>query len=71
MEKAFLWALIVLLAAAGAWALAFDFIKFEQIAYVGKMIAGWTAWTCFVALVYAGLEKLFPDILCPPFAGDC
>jgi hypothetical protein len=42
----------------------------EQILYLVQMVLGWTAWTCLVALAYAGLEKLFPDILCAPHAED-
>jgi hypothetical protein len=42
----------------------------EQILYLVKMVLGWTAWTCLVALVYTGLEKLFPRILCAPPAED-
>jgi hypothetical protein len=36
----------------------------EQILYLVQMVLGWTAWTCLVALAYAGAEKLFPHILC-------
>ena len=42
----------------------------EQILYLVKMVLGWTAWTCLVAVAYAGLEKLFPHILCAPPAED-
>jgi hypothetical protein len=42
----------------------------EQILYLVQMVLGWTAWTCLVALAYAGLEKLFPHILCAPPAED-
>ncbi len=56
--------LIVVLALAAAW--SFGFVAPEQFAYLGNMIVGWTAWTCFVAVLYAGLEKLFPNLLCSP-----
>ena len=56
--------LIVVLALAAAW--MFGFVAAEQFSYLGNMIVGWTAWTCFVAVVYAGLEKLFPNLLCSP-----
>ena len=56
--------LIVVLALAAAW--MSGFVAAEQFAYLGNMIVGWTAWTCFVAVVYAGLEKLFPNLLCSP-----
>ncbi len=62
MAKASGLTLVVLLAAAAAW--YFEFIATEQILYLVTMIAGWTAWTCLVALAYAGLEKLFPNLLC-------
>jgi hypothetical protein len=42
----------------------------EQILYLVQMVLGWTAWTCVVAFAYAGLEKLFPHILCAPAAED-
>jgi hypothetical protein len=42
----------------------------EQILYLVQMVLGWTAWTCLVGLAYAGLEKLFPDILCRHHAED-
>ena len=70
MQRALLLALVVLLLVAGVVALALGFIKLEQIVYVVKMIAGWTAWTVFVALVYAGCERLFPDLLCAPASDD-
>jgi hypothetical protein len=66
MEKAFLTAFFILLAIAAAIAMALGYIQIGQILYVAKLIAGWTAWTCAVALIYAGLEKLFPDVLCAP-----
>jgi hypothetical protein len=70
MPNAFGVALVALLAAvAAAW--TFGLVKTEQIVYVATMIGGWTAWTCLIALGYAGLEKLFPDRLCAPPAEDC
>ena len=42
----------------------------EQTLYLAQMVLGWTAWTCLVAFAYAGLEKLFPDILCAPHVED-
>ena len=36
----------------------------EHIVYLGKFIIGWTGWACLVALIYYGLEKLFPGFLC-------
>jgi hypothetical protein len=70
MERILLSALVVLLLVAGVVAMAFGFVKLEQIVYVVKMIAGWTAWTAFVAVVYAGCERLFPDLLCAPAAEE-
>jgi len=70
MEKIFLIALIVLLAAAGVVAAMFGFLQLEHLVYVMKLMAGWTAWTIFVALVYAGCERLFPNVLCPPATED-
>jgi len=70
MERIFLAALLVLLAAGAAVAWTFGFLQFEQLIYLVKMIVGWTAWTVFVAVVYAGCERLFPNLLCPPVAGD-
>jgi hypothetical protein len=70
MDKIFLIALGVLLAAAGIVVATFGFLQLEQIVYVVKLIAGWTAWTVLVAVVYAGCEKLFPNLLCPPATKD-
>ena len=70
MERIFLIALFVLLAAGGAVAWSFGFLQLEQFVYLVKMIVGWTAWTVFVAVVYAGCERLFPNLLCPPAPRD-
>jgi hypothetical protein len=70
MEKIFLAALFVLLAAGAAMAAAFGFLQLEQLVYLVKMIVGWTGWTCIVALIYAGCERLFPNVLCPPAAKE-
>ena len=70
MDRIFLIALLVLLVAAGIVDATFGFLQLEQIVYVVKLIAGWTAWTVVVAVVYAGCEKLFPNLLCPPATKD-
>jgi hypothetical protein len=70
MEKIFLAALFVLLAAGVTMAAAFGFLQLEQLVYLLKMIVGWTAWTCAVAVIYAGCERLFPNVLCPPAAKE-
>jgi hypothetical protein len=70
MEKIFLAALFALLTAGAAMAAAFGFLQLEQLVYLVKMIVGWTAWTCLVALIYAGCERLLPNVLCPPAARE-
>lgn len=37
----------------------------EQGVYAALMVAGWTAWVCFCALVYMVFERLFPNFLGP------
>lgn len=58
--------LIVLIAGGLATAYRFGMLTPEQFIYVGKLIVGWTAWTVVVAVIYAGLERLFPNFLCSP-----
>ena len=67
MSKASIWIGILIAAAAGvagAWKLGY--VTADQIVYIANMISGWTAWTALVAVAYAGLERLFPGVLCPP-----
>ncbi len=54
----------VLIVLAGIAAHSFGFLGVEQFLYIGQLISGWLAWTCLVAILYAGLEKLFPGVLC-------
>lgn len=58
--------IILILGVTLAFAAGRGYSTIEQIAYFIKMIVGWTAWTGFVAIVYAGLEKLLPGLLCTP-----
>ena len=60
--------LLVVLAMLAAH--SFGFLGLEQFLYMGQLLAGWLAWTCLVAIIYAGLEKLFPRVLCPPLTDD-
>lgn len=61
------WFLLILLVAGGiATAYRFGMLTQEQFIYVGKLIVGWTAWTAVLAVIYAGLEKVFPNFLCAP-----
>jgi hypothetical protein len=55
---------VVLVVAFLVTAYGFGFLGWEQVAYVGELIVGWTAYTIVIALLYAGLEKLFPNVLC-------
>ncbi|MEA2987769.1 MAG: hypothetical protein QOG83_480 [Alphaproteobacteria bacterium] len=55
--------LLFVAAAIGAASL-FGWVSVAQGIYIIKMAAGWAAWVCFVAILYAGLEKLFPGVLC-------
>ena len=67
MSKASVWIGVLIAAAAGvavAWNLGY--VTTDQIVYIANMICGWTAWTALVAVAYAGLERLFPGVLCPP-----
>ena len=67
MRKAMVPAIIVLILALALvvpW--KFGFVTIDQFIYLGQMTGGWLAWTALVAILYAGVEKLFPDLLCPP-----
>ena len=57
--------LVVLIALALLIAWKFGRLGAEQIIYLGKMVAGWLAWTVAVAAVYRVLETLVPHVLCP------
>jgi hypothetical protein len=62
-----MWAFLILLLIAGAAAgYRFGLGTVDQFIYVGKMIVGWTLWTVILAVLYAGLERLFPNFLCAP-----
>jgi hypothetical protein len=60
----------VLIVLAMLAAHSFGFLGTDDFLYVGKLLAGWTAYTCVIALLYAGLEKLIPGILCAPPAEE-
>jgi hypothetical protein len=71
MSKASIWIGILIVAAAavaGAWKLGY--VTPDQMVYITKMVAGWTGWTALVAVAYAGIERLFPGVLCPPRTDD-
>ena len=70
MERIFLVALSLLLAAGIAVAAKFGFLQLDQLVYLVKMVVGWTAWTCVVAMIYARCENLFPNVLRPPADED-
>jgi len=62
-----MWALLIALILAGLGvAYRFGNLGLDQFIYLANLIGGWTAWTVAVAIVYAGLEKLFPNLLCAP-----
>jgi hypothetical protein len=65
MSKTMRMALVVLIALALLIAWKFGRLGAEQMIYLGKMPAGWLAWTVAVATVYRILEKLIPQVLCP------
>jgi hypothetical protein len=65
MSKTMRMVLVVLIALALLIAWKFGRLGAEQMIYLGKMTAGWLAWTVAVAAVYRVLEKLFPHVLCP------
>jgi hypothetical protein len=49
----------------GIFGLAANFVV-ENGVYFSLVLAGWTAWVCFCALIYTAFERLFPDFLAPP-----
>src|SRR3954467_6607567 len=55
-----------LIVGAGIAAHSFGFLGLDDFLYVGKLIAGWTAYTALVAILYKGIEMLMPSILCAP-----
>lgn len=57
-------ALLIVLAMLAAN--SFGFLGVDDFIYVGKLIAGWAAYVCLIAILYAGLERLMPSILCAP-----
>jgi hypothetical protein len=68
----------VLIVLAMVAANSFGFLGVDDFLYAGKLLAGWTAYVCVIAIVYAGIERLMPGILCtaapedtanPPSAG--
>jgi hypothetical protein len=62
-----MWALLIALILAGlAVAYRFGNLGLDQLIYVGNLIGGWALWVIAVAILYAGLEKLFPNLLCSP-----
>jgi hypothetical protein len=61
-------ALLIILAMIAAH--SFGFLGIADFIYVGKLLAGWTAYTCAVAIVYSGVEKLMPGILRAPTAEE-
>jgi hypothetical protein len=62
-----MWALLIALILAGlAVAYRFGNLGLDQLIYVGNLIGGWALWVIAVAILYAGLEKLFPNLLCAP-----
>ena len=62
-----MWALLIALILAGlAVAYRFGNLGVDQVIYLANLIGGWTAWVVVVAIAYAGLEKLFPKLLCSP-----
>jgi hypothetical protein len=61
-------AIIIILAMIAAH--AFGFLGIDDFIYVGKLLAGWTAYTCAVAIIYAGVERLMPGILRAPTAEE-
>jgi hypothetical protein len=70
MSKPMTLLFVAFIAAALVVAWKFGGLGIEQISYLGNMVVGWTLWTVGVAIVYAGLEKLFPSVLCPPPTED-
>jgi hypothetical protein len=55
-----------LIVGAGLAAHSFGFLGLDDFLYVGKLIAGWTAYTVVIAIIYKGIELLMPGILCAP-----
>ena len=55
-----------LIVGAALAAHSFGFLGLADFLYVGKLIAGWTAYTCLIAIIYKGLEMLMPGLLCAP-----
>lgn len=55
-------AILIVLALLAAH--SFGFLGVDDFLYVGKLLAGWTAYTCLIAIAYKGLELLMPRILC-------
>ncbi len=70
MSKAMLGFLIVFIILCLIVGWKFNALGPEQLLYLGKLVAGWLAWVVGVAIVYAGIEKLFPRILTPPLSED-
>lgn len=60
----------ILIVLAGLAAHSFGFLGIDDFFYVAKLIAGWAAYTCVIAIVYKGLELLMPGILCAPSHED-
>jgi hypothetical protein len=64
MSRTSTWIAILIAAGAsvaGAWQMGY--VGGDQIVHVANMLLGWTAWTILIAVAYAGLERLFPDLL--------
>ncbi len=70
MSKPMTLLLVAFITAALVVAWKFGGLGIDQMAYLGNMVVGWSLWTLGVAIAYAGLEKLFPSVLCPPPADD-
>jgi hypothetical protein len=63
-QKFGLIAIAVLVVFALMAANSFGFLGVDDLVYAVKLIAGWTAYVAVIAIVYAGVERLMPGILC-------
>ena len=66
MSKPMTLLLVAFIVAALVVLWKFGGLGLDQLVYVGNIILGWTLWTAGVAIAYAALEKLFPNVLCAP-----
>jgi hypothetical protein len=63
-QKFGLIALAVLIVGALIAVSSFGFLGIDDVIYAVKLLAGWTAYVCVIAAVYAMIERLMPGVLC-------